>query len=81
MTWLVGASTLPSEKAFTLADRIRGSRSLDIVTSSVALGDSDYSSRVLDITDAETQKVIIVLQHALSEAIFPSTRSSSLYWP
>jgi diguanylate cyclase (GGDEF)-like protein len=66
--WMVDASTLPENDAGSLAHQLRSMPSNGGFMPQLAIGDSDFSARVLQLAQDAGQNVIVVLQRSVSEA-------------
>lgn len=73
--WMVDASTLPERDAGSLANQLRDfapDASSDLPQLTIA--DSEFRARVLLLAEDAGQKVIVVLQRSISEAVAPYRR-------
>ena len=72
--WMADASTLSKADAATVADQLRGMPAgMDFVPQ-FSIADSDYSARVMTLAQSDNQRVVVVLQRSISEAIAPYRR-------
>ncbi|RJF98605.1 putative bifunctional diguanylate cyclase/phosphodiesterase [Noviherbaspirillum saxi] len=73
-TWVLDVSTLSPTEASILAPQLRGMPANTKFLPQLTLGDSDFSTRIVQLAQNSGQQVIVVLQRSVSEAVAPYRR-------
>jgi diguanylate cyclase (GGDEF)-like protein len=72
--WMADASTLSKADAAIVANQLHDMPAGTDFVPQFSIADSDYSARVMTLAQSGNQKVVVVLQRSISEAIAPYRR-------
>jgi len=72
--WMADASTLSRADAAIVADQLGGMPAGKDFVPQFSIADSDYSAQVMTLAQSDNQRVVVVLQRSISEAIAPYRR-------
>jgi diguanylate cyclase len=72
--WMADASTLSKADAAIVANQLHDMPADTDFVPQFSIADSDYSARVMTLAQSGNQKVVVVLQRSISEAIAPYRR-------